>query len=172
MTDPNEEFVQAIAEHQNRLLAYVHSLLGDHARAADVLQETNLVLWRKREKFRSGSPFLPWAFAIARLQVLAHLRDRGRDRCLLDNDVVEMLSVHAERSAGRFEETRDALRSCLAALSDESRRLVTEHYFRRVSLGDLAESLGRGLSAVKSSLLRTRRVLATCIERRVREAEA
>lgn len=172
MADATEQFVQAIAEHQNRLLAYVHSLLGDHTRAADVLQETNLVLWRKREEFRPGSPFLPWAFAIARMQVLAHLRDRGRDRCLLDNDLVELLATAAEREAGRFEEIRSALRGCLAALPAESRALVEGHYFGRRSIVDLADSLGRGASAVKSTLLRTRRTLAECIERRLRRAEA
>lgn len=171
MTDATEQFVQAIAEHQNRLLAYVYSLLGDHARAADVLQETNLVLWRKRAEFRDGHPFLPWAFAIARMQVLAHLRDRGRDRCLLDSELVEMMAAEAEREAGRFEDVRSALRRCLEAVPGDGRSLVEGHYFAKQSVAELAASLGKGLSAVKSSLLRTRRALAECIERRLRRAE-
>ncbi|MDF1745393.1 MAG: sigma factor, partial [Gimesia sp.] len=46
-SDNTEQFVQQLTENQNRLYGYVYSLLGDHSRAEDVLQETNLVLWRK-----------------------------------------------------------------------------------------------------------------------------
>ena len=49
--DTTEQFVQQLAEHQSRLFGYVYSMLGDHSRAADVLQETNLVLWRKNAEF-------------------------------------------------------------------------------------------------------------------------
>ena len=89
-TDKTEHFVQQLATHQNRLYGYVYSLLGDHSRAADVLQETNIVLWRKIDEFQTDKSFLPWAFAIARFQVLAHLRDHNRDRLLLDAELAEL----------------------------------------------------------------------------------
>lgn len=160
----HEQFVRHITEHQNRLFAYIFSLLGDHARAADVLQETNMVLWRKLGEFRAGAPFLPWAFAIARFQVMANTRDKNRDRCVLDSDLVELLSVEAETQADRFEETRVALRGCLQNLTDDNRQLVEMRYFKSLSINELATSLKRGTSAVKVALLRARRQLADCIE--------
>ena len=89
----SEGFVRHLTENQTRLYGYVFSLLGDHARAADVVQETNLVLWRKIDEFQPEKPFLPWAYAIARFQVLAHLRDKSRDRLLLDEELAEVMSV-------------------------------------------------------------------------------
>ena len=151
--DPTELLVQHIAEHQNRLYGYVFSMLGDHTRASDVLQETNLVLWRKKDEFRSGEPFLPWAFSIARFQVLAHVRDRGRDRCLLDSELVEVLSTESERQAERFEEVRHALRGRMSKLSPAHQELVQQRYFHATPIDKLAESLGKGTSAVKVTLL-------------------
>ena len=168
-TDQSEVLVQHIAEHQNRLYGYIFSMVGDHARAADVLQETNLVLWRKKQEFRAGEPFLPWAFSIARYQVLAHIRDRGRDRCLLDTELVELIAEETQKQAERFEELRHALRGCLAKLSPHHMEMVQARYFRSTSIDDLARSQRKAAGAVKVALLRIRRQLAACIERKLAE---
>ena len=108
-SDNSEKFVQQLTEHQNRLYGYVYSLLGDHSRAADVVQETNLVLWRKIDEFDAQRPFLPWALAIARFQVMAHLRDHQRDRLLLDAELAETLSGETERQAEQIDLVRAAV---------------------------------------------------------------
>jgi RNA polymerase sigma-70 factor (ECF subfamily) len=161
-----EAFVRQLTENQNRLYGYVFSLLGDHSRAADVVQETNLVLWRKIDEFDSDKPFLPWAFAIARFQVLAHLRDQKRDRLLFDAELVEVLADEAERQAGRLELTREALRDCLQQLAPGNRDLIESRYIKANPVADIAKSTGRKLSAVKMALMRSRRQLALCVRER------
>ncbi|QDT02850.1 ECF RNA polymerase sigma factor SigL [Rubripirellula lacrimiformis] len=161
---PEEFFVQQIAEHQDRLFGYVFSLLGDHNRASDVLQETNLVLWRKKAQFQAGQPFLPWAFAIARFQVLAHVRDRGRDRCILDAELVEQLAEQSEASAEQLDGVRQALRQCIAKLQPNHQDMIRRRYYRSASINEIAESLELGVSAVKVGLLRIRRRLAECVQ--------
>jgi len=44
-----------------------------------VLQETNLVLWRKADEFNEEMSFVTWACAIAKFQVKAQRRDMQRD---------------------------------------------------------------------------------------------
>jgi RNA polymerase sigma-70 factor, ECF subfamily len=166
-SDKTEHFVQQLAEHQNRLYGYVFSLLGDHSRAADVLQETNIVLWRKIDEFQSNHAFLPWAFAIARFQVLAHLRDRKRDRLLLDAELAEAISVEAERQGTQLDSLREALRPCLATLTTSNRDLVERRYFRAMSISAIASEADRTVSAIKVALLRSRRYLSECIQRRM-----
>ncbi|MGZ0169884.1 MAG: sigma-70 family RNA polymerase sigma factor [Planctomycetales bacterium] len=171
--DKIEHFVQQLATHQNRLYGYVFSLLGDHSRAADVLQETNIVLWRKIDEFQADRAFLPWAFAIARFQVLAHLRDRKRDRLLLGAELAEAISEETERQAEKLDDLRDALRPCLTTLSDGNRDLVERRYCRGMSIADIAAEVDRSVSAVKVALLRSRRHLSECIQRRlIAEGEA
>ncbi len=166
-SDKTEHFVQQLAAHQNRLYGYVFSLLGDHSRTADVLQETNIVLWRKIAEFQTDRGFLPWAFAVARFQVLAHLRDRKRDRLLLDAELAEAISIETERQAEHLDHFREALRPCLGTLSDGNRDLIERRYFRAMSIADIAREVDRTASAVKVALLRSRRHLSECIQRRM-----
>lgn len=168
-SEKTEFFVQQIAEHQNRLFGYIFSMLGDHARASDVVQETNLVLWRKKDEFQSGEPFLPWALAIARFQVLAHVRDRGRDRCLLDAELVAALAVETEQQVEYLETIQHSLRLCLAELTPNNRELIRQRYFRSASINEIASALDRGVSSVKVALLRVRRRLADCVRQRMAE---
>lgn len=166
-SDKSEKFVQQLTESQNRLYGYVYSLLGDHSRAADVAQETNMVLWRKIGEFKPEKPFLPWAFAIARFQVLAHLRDHKRDRFLLDADLAETLSDEAQRQAGQIDSLREALRPCMQLLTPGNRELIEHRYFRAMSITEVAEAVERTVASVKVALLRIRRQLAECVQKRL-----
>lgn len=171
--DPTENFIQSLTESQNRLYGYIYSLLGDHHAAADVLQECNLVLWRKTGEFRAGAAFIPWAFGIARFQVLAHLRDQKREQArLLSADLVGLICEEAEQQAGQFEELRVALRHCVARLPEHSRELVDRRYFHRHAVQAIAEEMKRTLSAVKVALMRIRDGLRQCIEQEMRNGNA
>lgn len=164
---PSEQFIQLLTENQNRLYGYIFSLLGDRSHTADVLQETNLVLWRKIEEYDRRRPFLPWAFSVARYQVLANLRDRKRDRVLLDSELVESMSREAEMVASQIDSIREALNRCLQQLNSSNRRLIERRYFESESLNDIAESTSRTAGAVKVALLRVRKQLAKCIQHRL-----
>lgn len=164
-TDNQEVFVRQLTENQNRLYGYVYSLLGDHSKASDVVQETNMVLWRKIADFEIDKPFLPWAFAVARFQVLAHLRDSERDRLLLDEELAETMSVQLQSHATQVEGLRESLRPCLQRLTPEHRRLVEHRYFKSMQVADVAKAFGHTTSSVKVTLLRIRRQLAECMQR-------
>ena len=166
-TGGSEAFIQHLTEHQTRLYGYVYSLLGDHNRASDVVQETNLLLWRKMGEFDPAKPFLPWAFAIARFQVLAHLRDHQRDRMLLDSELAETMSAAVEQQAETIESARAALRQCMQSLTPANRELVEQRYYRATPLTEVAEKVDRTVGAIKVALLRIRRRLAECVQHRM-----
>ena len=166
-SDKTEHFVTRLTENQNRIYGYIFSLLGDHARAADVLQETNLVLWRKLEEFEVARPFLPWAFAIARFQVMAQLRDQKRDRLLLDDQLAEKLCEEVATQSEQLEAIQEALRPCLALLTATNRSLVNRKYFKSKSISEIAEEAGRTVGSIKVALVRIRRQLAECVEKRL-----
>lgn len=152
---------------QNRLYGYIYSLIGDHHRAADVLQETNLVLWRKAEEFRPDADFIPWAFAIARYQVMANVRDHGRDRCILDPELLELVGDEIVEVASEFDEMKDALRGCLSKLPPTSRGMIDSRYFSGRSISELAGEINKSADATKSALMRIRKGLRECVQREV-----
>ena len=60
-----ERFIRCLTDHQSRLFAYLVALLGDVHEARNVLQETNLELWRKSADFADGSDFSAWSRRVA-----------------------------------------------------------------------------------------------------------
>jgi RNA polymerase sigma-70 factor, ECF subfamily len=56
---PDEQFAANMMRAQRPLHVYVYSLLGAAQGVDDVLQEINLVLWRKMGEFDPRREFLP-----------------------------------------------------------------------------------------------------------------
>ncbi len=172
--DAAEELMTKLTAHQNRLQAYIFTLTGDRDLARDVLQATNLVIWRKAAQFTPGSNFLAWAFQIARYQVMAHRQKIARERVVFSDEIVSDLAVFLERSAHEedlFEAKRQALAECLEGLSELHRRILWAFYRDGLRTREIAEEVGKSNSAVEQLLSRTRLVLMRCIERRL-EKEA
>lgn len=163
--DPSEELVGLIAQAQRRLYAFVLTIVRRPAEVDDILQEINVVLWRKRETYRSGSDFFAWAFAIARLQVLAfHARQHRREGAF-DNSLLEELSAVAAVESEMYDRREAALRACLEKLPPRQQALVVRRYQSGVAVHSLADELGRSAKAVSESLRRIRDALRKCIER-------
>ena len=60
-----ESFVSDLTNSQARLFAYILSLLRNSEEARDVLQETNLVLWKKLEEYSEIVSFEAWSTKVA-----------------------------------------------------------------------------------------------------------
>jgi RNA polymerase sigma-70 factor (ECF subfamily) len=164
MDQTRDDFIVQLTAAQPSLWAYVFSLLPDHVAAQDVLQETNLTLWRKAADFQPGTSFLSWASQVAYFHVLSHRRRQRRDRLLFNEDVLAYL---AERQADRTAEPGDrlvALRDCLEKLPQPSRKLLEERYAPGGSVKDLAEAGGRSVAAVSQLLYRIREKLLDCMK--------
>jgi RNA polymerase sigma-70 factor (ECF subfamily) len=164
MHENRDEFITLLTAAQPSLWAYVFSLLPDHGAAQDVLQETNLTLWRKAGDFQPGTNFVAWACQVAYFHVLSQRRKMRRDRLVFDDDVIAYL---AERQADRAATLGDrlaALRGCLEKLPANSRRLLEERYAPGGSVKDLAEADGRSVAALSQILYRIREKLLQCIE--------
>lgn len=168
----SDQYFLAITAIQNRLYAYILSLLADPVAAQDVLQETNLVLIRKSDDFQINASFESWAYNTARFQVLAHLRDRKRDRLVLHKAFAEKLAPPAEVMAEETERRIQLLGGCVERLSDEHKTLLHKRYGKEASIATLAEELGKTASAMKQVLYRIRNLLAACVEERLQEGTA
>ncbi len=168
---PTDEFIQLLTAHQPQLRGVVMAGLGSHADCEDVLQRTNLAIWRKASDFDPTRSFIAWAIGIARFEILSFIRDRRRDRHVFSPELVELLLVEAETQLDRVPERTLALRGCVAELPVRSRDLLVLKYVQGQGIREIAEATGRTLDSVKSLLLRVRKLLAECIERRL-EAEA
>lgn len=161
-----ELIVGLIARHQPEIHRYVLSLLPDRMLADDVVQETNLVLWRKAAEYDPAQPFLPWAFTIALYQVKAARRDSGRDRHVFHDSLVEMLAAECREDAGNAS-LEHALETCLQELPERQRRLILARYAPGTSVQALAAERNQTPTALSLALMRIRKALETCIARKL-----
>lgn len=166
----SQEFVRLLTGEQFRLHRYIWMLLGDSDAANTVLQETNIALWRKSADFQLGTNFTAWSRKVAFWEVRAYLRDKNRDRHVFTADLVEQLTQREEEQDPAEIETRVALRHCLQAVSKSNRELLSLRYEEGLAIASLANQLGRTQSAVKVALMRLRRSLLSCIQRKLQGA--
>lgn len=160
---PDDRFLTAFTDSQSALRGYCTASIGNSEDSRDVFQKTCLVLWKKSGQWNPDTPFLKWAFTVARFEVLAFVRDRSRDRLVFDDDVVAAMVGTTERLSAKQSERLDALENCLAKLKQEHRETLTSHYVKGFNLREIAASQNRGHSAVKVTLMRLRQSLAKCI---------
>jgi RNA polymerase sigma-70 factor, ECF subfamily len=166
-----ERFVQRLGIHQDRLYAYILMLLPNREAAADVLQETNLVLWQKAAEFDEKRDFGPWACRIAYFQVLAWWRDKNRDRLVFDQRLLDELAADAESLSSELGDRCRALQLCMIRLSDRERDLLRHRYQLGLSIKEIAHKFGQSPNAIAMSLSRARHELLQCIETVVAEKE-
>ena len=131
----------------------------------DVLQNTNLALWERRETFQPGTNFKAWCFAIARFRVMEHRKRLQREHKLMFSpELTDMLGeVWDRRDADSVEAELQALEACLEKLRDKDRSLIAARYETRTPLAEYAKTDGRSEPSLRVALNRLRTILRDCI---------
>ncbi len=164
MERDSEAFVTLLTESQSAIYAYIMSVVHDHAKAKDILQETNLTLWRKAEQFEEGTAFKSWAFRSAYFHILNFRRKMKRDKLVFDDDVLDYLVERQEERFNDPEKKIEHLQTCMSELPENQKHLIEERYKPRASVQQIAKSLNKSEAAVSQSLFRIRAALQKCIE--------
>ena len=164
---PSGEFVPLFTKAQRRLYLFILAQVPNPVEAEEILQETNLVIWRKSATFVPGTNFLAWAGQIARFEVLKHLEKRRRDKVRFSPEFIEKVSEEALADAPDLEERRKALINCLKKLRAKDRELIQMRYAPGENGIALAKGVGRPVNSVYQSLGRIRRTLLECINRQL-----
>lgn len=174
--------------HVDAVFAAASRLTSDRGMAEDVVQETFLALWDRAETYDPGIGSLAaWLHTIARNRTVDRLRAAGRRPNLLplslvasgpggsddaDHDSLERVLAAGSLVAGSvpppsperefaLQELATALRTALAEMPEDERRVIVMAYAEDLSQSEIAERLDWPLGTVKT---RTRRAL-----RRLRE---
>lgn len=174
-------FMVVYDRHADLVFASVVRLLGDRDIAAEIVQESFLLLWRRARQYdpKAGS-LIGWLLAIARNRAIDQLRAQSR-RPLLTSisggagdpddalDGLDALDLESRRVAGGGAAPADPasladrrwsqsiVRSMVSELPEPERQAVVLAYSAGLSQAEIADRLGWPLGTVKS---RTRRAMA------------
>jgi RNA polymerase sigma-70 factor (ECF subfamily) len=165
--DDTTAFMALLVQHRHRLYAFIAKQLVNPADAEDVFQKTSIVLWKTMSKFDPDGSFFHWACGIAFNEVRNFLTVQRRSRLQFDLELVELLAQEAVEEESLSESRLDALRRCLAQLSDRQQSILRKCYAGTESITAVAEHLGRERTALYKQLARLREKLLACIRLRL-----
>jgi RNA polymerase sigma-70 factor, ECF subfamily len=166
-SNENERFVLLYARNEARLRRYVSALVPVSADADDVLQETAIALMRKFEEYDCDLPFFNWACRFAFFEVMRHRKQATTRRRHFSDEVVEAIAREYQQHEQLAERRRLALADCLRRLGAQDRRLVELRYASDGTVASLAQRLGEPVSRFYRSLIRIRRTLALCVQKKL-----
>lgn len=167
--DHHREFLRLFTTHEPAVRAFVRRLVPSRADADDILQEVAIVLWEKFDEFRPDGNFKAWACGVGRFKVLSWLRDKGRDRLVLDSEVVALIAEESMEVESRLDQQRVALESCFEKVPPKGRDLLVRAYQRGSRIQDVAKTSGRSAGGFYQWLHRMRKLLHECITRKIAE---
>ena len=159
-----QDYVGLIARHQWALRGFILMLMPGSSDVDDVLQETNIVLWQKRKRFKMGTNFLAWATTIARFQVMRFRGIASRVGALpFSDEFVEDLAEELVPPDSK-QPIFAALDQCMGKLGEKQRELLMVRYTPGKSIKEHAERLGTSAEVLRVTLHRVRQALKQCIE--------
>ena len=166
-----ERMIGLISKHQTVLHGYIFALIQDISRTDDILQETNLILWRKAAEYDACKPFLPWARSIAWYQVKAATRNLSRDRLVFSETTMQLLAEEAEEMDVYLPTQQEiALADCISILSPKQQELIKGRYLEGLGVNTLAARLRRSAASVSQALYVIRDNLKKCVRLKMTSA--
>ena len=160
-----DRFMRLYSESQLPMLAFIRTLVFGWANAEEVLQETNITIWEKREDFDLDTNFMHWAKRIAYYKVL-QFREKSQKNRFLSNETMEYIAsdmIKAETEAPDPES--EALENCIKKLSEKDRDLLRQRYFEEANVKSISQAMERSPRTIQASLQRIRNSLRICIQR-------
>lgn len=168
--DDMEGFVRELTACQDDLILFIRTLCGDFHLAADIRQEVNVVLWRKRRNFTPGTSFRSWAYRIAHFEVKHAFRSSKRSRIQsLEPELLECFAAELPPLMDELPERRMALKQCMERLTPKDAELLQHRYWSDDSLQVLATATTRSVGTLKARLFQLRTALRSCIAERMKE---
>jgi RNA polymerase sigma factor (sigma-70 family) len=141
-------------DHHRRVWALASRWEGDPDRAADLLQETFVEVWRALPGFRGDSALSTWIHTIALRTAIDRARSRGRR----SDHEQGVGSSETSPPTPAFGASLDMERA-IAALPDGQRRMLVLHAIEGYRCHEIAERLGVSIGTVQSQVFRARRKL-------------
>lgn len=160
----HEAFLREFTAHEPAIRAFIRCLLPTRGDADDVMQETAVVLWERYAEIRHMAEFRPWAFGVAKKKVLAWIRDKGRNRVVLSEAMVNLVADVVTTSDEALDAQRELLRQCVERLEPDQRTMLLAAYEPKAKIQTVARSSGRSVGGFYQWLHRMRKLLLDCVQ--------
>jgi RNA polymerase sigma-70 factor, ECF subfamily len=149
--------------------AFISAAVRNHADAQDILQDVAVAVLDSKSTPPPGAhgEFTAWTLGIARHKIADYFRRMKRLQVTMGDQVLQVVADAFAAGPEVWTAESHALELCLAHVKGDARQLLELRYRDGHSPQEMAGKLGRTAEAIRAALLRVRRSLRECIERRL-----
>jgi RNA polymerase sigma-70 factor (ECF subfamily) len=158
-----EAFGELVASHQAGVYNVAFRMLGERRDAEDATQETFLRAFRAIHTLDPQRPPGAWLKKIAVNVCLNRLEHRGT--LTLEDDEALPTNDPGPESQTIAREQNHLIRAALLSLPARYRAAIELRHYQELSYVEMAETLNRPLSDIKSDLFRARSMLAKILKK-------
>lgn len=160
---------ELLQRYRDPIHAFVYRLLGHHAAADDVAQETfvRAFLHLGRFRFRRGARFSTWLFQLARHAALDEVRRRQRQPTTGLDDLAREPAARAPDAATQManRELGEAIAQAVGGLPEDQRTALVLTEYHGQSASEVAAVLGCSVRGAESRLFRARQAVRDVLVR-------
>jgi RNA polymerase sigma-70 factor (ECF subfamily) len=161
--DHAEPFEVLLRPHLDQMYRLAYRFTGQRADAEDLVQDTLVKLYRRRDELSSIRELKPWLGRVLFNQFIDNKRGYGRQALHLVDSTIEPDTTAAPASArlepdiaSAREEATAELIQALAQLSEEHRIVLVLHDVEGYKIKEIQELTGVPVGTIKSRLHRAR----------------
>ena len=160
-----ETFKSDILPIKNKLYRYAYSILVDHDLSKDVVQETMIKVWEKREELSSIKNKEAWCITIARNFSLDKLRSRHHQTLNMEMGYDKENDHPSPYMVTEIGDTMEILKGIVKNLPFKQKEVFQLRDIEGLSYQEISEITGFGLSDVKISIFRARQTIRNVLSR-------
>jgi RNA polymerase sigma-70 factor (ECF subfamily) len=140
----DEHFLRLLMGNQDKIYAFILSMVHNSSDADDVMQDTITLMWRKFDDYTPGSSFIAWGITIARNFVLKFFEKNKHSKLSFSPEIEKKIDALASQKLESNENRHDALRNCLKKISTQNYELLKMRYVKKMPTKIIA--LERGIA--------------------------
>ena len=164
-SDQARQFVSLLMANQQRIYAFILSMIPNWSDADDLMQETAEVMWVKFENAYPIADFSAWAICIARNKIMNFYAKKRREHVLFSDTLFDDIAQRAQRVSESTDIRLETLQYCLRKLTERDRQLIQKLYEKDITIKALAKQVGRPIHGFYKAVGRIHNALLQCIRR-------
>jgi RNA polymerase sigma-70 factor, ECF subfamily len=148
-----QAFTELMRRHQERIYWVARRILGDHADADDVTQETFVKAFTNLGDFRGDASFFTWIYRIAINLSLNALRKRHLIDYLKESELARKVFRSQEDPHRDLEakEMHSLVARAVATLPDKQRAVFVMRYYDEMSYEEISQILKTSVGGLKAN---------------------
>jgi len=152
-----EAYKTRVLPVKDKLFRYTLRILKNEDEAKDVVQETLIKVWNKRDEMHTYENMEAWCIRVARNLALDKLKSKHNKSVNIDNAYDLQSSTQSPYSSAEQRDTMTSIHHFINQLPDLQKQVIQLRDIDGFSYQEISDMLKQNLNSVKVNLFRARR---------------